>query len=80
MCAASRMISSETPISSAMTPKLLIRAISLTPIMLMMVVKTTRPAASSRAFLAPSGVATWPMSAGPPMNSKNDEICGSTTW
>ena len=74
------MISSVTPTSSATTPKLLIRAISLTPIMLMMVVKTTRPAASSSAFLAPSGVVARPMSAGPPMNSKNAEICGSTTW
>ena len=74
------MISSETPISSTMTPKLLIRAISLTPIMLMMVVKTTSIEASSSAFFAPAGVATWPMSAGPPMNSKKAEICGSTTW
>ena len=74
------MISTETPHSSARTPKLLIRAISLTPIMLMMVVNTTRPAASSRAFLAPPGVATWPMSDLLPMISKAAEICGATTW
>ena len=52
----------------------------LTPTMLMMVVKTTRTEASSSAFLAPSGVATWPMSAGPPMISNLDEISGATTW
>ena len=80
MCAASRMISSVTPTSSAATPKLLIRAIVLTPTMLMTVVNTTRPAASSSAFLAPSGVDTRPMSAGPPMIWNADEICGATTW
>ena len=51
MCAASRMISSVTPTSSAATPKLLIRAIVLTPTMLMTVVNTTRPAASSKRVL-----------------------------
>ena len=80
MCTASRMISSETPTSSAATPKLLIRAIVLTPTMLMIVVNTTSPAASSSAFLAPSGVDTSPMSAGPPMISNAEEICGATTW
>lgn len=80
MCAASRMISSVTPISSAATPKLLIRAMTLTPTMLMMVVNTTRTAASSSAFLAPPGVATWPMSALVPMISNAAEICGATTW
>ena len=80
MCAASRMISSVTPTSSAKTPKLLIRAIVLTPSMLMTVVNTTRPAASSKAFLAPSGVVVNPTSAGPPMISNADEICGATTW
>ena len=80
MCAASRMISSVTPISSAATPKLLIRAMVLTPTMLMMVVNTTSAAASSSAFLAPPGVATCPMSALPPMISNADEICGATTW
>ena len=80
MCAASRMISSVTPTSSAATPKLLIRAMVLTPTMLMTVVNTTSPAASSSAFLAPSGVDTRPMSAWPPMISNADEICGATTW
>src|ERR1700690_1797793 len=76
MCTASKMMSTVTPHSSAMTPKLLIRAITLTPIMLMMVVNTTRPAASSRAFLAPPGVATSPMSALVPMISKAAEKGG----
>ena len=52
----------------------------LTPTMLITVVNTTRPAASSSAFLAPSGVDTRPMSAGPPMIWNADEICGATTW
>ncbi len=80
MCAASRMISSVTPTSSAKTPKLLIRAIVLTPTMLITVVNTTRPAASSSAFLAPSGVDTRPTSDGPPMISNADVICGATIW
>src|ERR1700758_4832998 len=65
MCAASRMISSVTPTSSAATPKLLIRAMVLTPTMLITVVNTTKPAASSRAFLAPPSVLTRPTLAAP---------------
>ena len=50
---ASRTISSVAPMSSRMTPTLLIRAISLTPIMFTIVVKTTRIAPSRIAFCAP---------------------------
>ncbi len=53
---ASRMISSAQPMSSAATPTLLIRDISLTPIMFTTVVKITRPVARMTAFFAPSGV------------------------
>jgi hypothetical protein len=74
------MISSVTPARSAATPKLLIRAIVLTPTMLITVVNTTSTPASSSAFLAPSGVATCPMSDLPPMISNAEEICGATTW
>ncbi len=49
----SRMISSVEPTSSAATPMLLIRAISLTPSMLIVVVITTRIAPSNSAFCAP---------------------------
>jgi hypothetical protein len=80
MCTASKMISSDTPTSSAATPKLLIRAITLTPTMLIMVVNMTSTAASSSAFLAPPGVDTRPMSALLPMISNAEEICGATTW
>ena len=80
MCTASKMISSVTPTSSAATPKLLIRAMVFTPTMLITVVKTTNPAASSSAFFAPSGVETTPMSAGPPTIWNFDEISGRTTW
>ena len=47
------MISSVEPISSAATPMLLMRAISLTPSMLIVVVITTRIAPSNSAFRAP---------------------------
>ncbi len=53
---ASRTISSVAPMSSRMTQTLLIRAISLTPIMFTMVVETTRIAPSRIAFLAPPEV------------------------
>ena len=50
------MISSVEPTSAAITPMLLIRAISLTPIMFTIVENTTRIAPRTIAFLAPSGV------------------------
>ena len=46
----SRMTRMEAPISSAITPMLLIRAMILTPAMLTTVPKTTRIAPSSSAF------------------------------
>ena len=52
----SRMTRIVEPISSTITPKLLIRAMILTPSMLMIVAKTTRIAPRMSAFLAPSGV------------------------
>ena len=52
----SRMTRIEAPISSAITPKLLIRAMTLTPSMLTTVAKMTRIAPRISAFLAPSGV------------------------
>jgi hypothetical protein len=73
------MMSSKTPADSVTTPILLIRAMVFTPIMLIAVVNTINPAASSSAFLAPLGVATWPISDGPPMTWNVDEICGRTT-
>ena len=54
------MISSVEPTSSAATPTLLIRAISLTPSMLIVVVITTRIAPSSSAFCAPRLVRNVP--------------------
>ena len=50
----SRMISRVEPISSAATPTLLIRDISLTPSMLIVVVIPIRIAPSSSAFWAPA--------------------------
>ena len=64
----SRMISSVEPTSSAATPMLLIRAISLTPSMLIVVVITTRIAPSNSAFCAPRLVRNVPASAEPPKN------------
>ncbi len=63
-----------------MTPKLLMIAMTLTPIMLMIVVKTTSSTASTTAFLAPSGVLYEPMSFVPPTISNAPEICGRITW
>ena len=58
------------PISSAITPTLLIRDISLTPSMLMIVVMAIRIAPSSSAFCAPPLVLVVPASAALPKNWK----------
>ena len=75
----SRMISSVEPTSSAATPMLLMRAISLTPSMLIVVVITTRIAPSSSAFCAPPLVRYVPASAELPRNCNLVVIWGSTT-
>ncbi len=73
------MTSSEAPISSASTPKLLIRDMILTPSMLITVPKTIRIAPSSSAFWAPPLVAYVPASATLPTIWNLVETCGSTT-
>ena len=73
------MISSVEPISSAATPTLLMRDISLTPSMLIVVVIATRIAPSSSAFWAPPLVRNVPASALEPKNWNFVVICGSTT-
>ena len=69
----------DAPISSAITPKLLIRAMTLTPSMFTTVPNTTRIAPSSSAFWAPPFVTYVPASAFEPTNWKNVETCGRTT-
>ncbi len=73
------MISSVEPTSSAATPTLLIRDISLTPSMLIVVVIAIRIAPSSSAFCAPALVRYVPASAELPKNWSLVVICGSTT-
>ena len=74
------MISRDTPSSSTATPKLLIFAISLTPMMLMIVANTTSPSARMMAFCAPPGVDVRPASSVPPTSWNAVETCGRMIW
>ena len=67
------------PTSSAVTPTLLMRDISLTPSMLMIVQMMTRMPPSRRAFWAPPFVLVKPASAAVPANWNAVVICGRTT-
>ena len=70
---------SVAPISSQITPTLLIRDISLTPSMLMIVVMQIRMPPSSSAFCAPPLVIVAPASAEVPKNWSLVVTAGSTT-
>jgi hypothetical protein len=80
MWMASAMISRMTADSSTATPKLLIFAISLTPMTFTIVANTTSTRASRMAFCAPPGVDVSPASASLPTSWNAVETCGRMIW